>query len=79
VVEDVLYKAYRKESSSATAAAHSGRNWVIDLGDDSMRRLFKPEEWEEITDSLPKLPSPNEDLVLYLSRFYNVVLSEIDS
>jgi hypothetical protein len=74
-VEDVLYKAYRKDPSS-TAATRSGRDWVIDLDDDSMRGLFEPEEWEEITASLPKIPSPNDDLVLYLSQFYDVCMAD---
>jgi hypothetical protein len=50
-------------------------NWIIDLEDDSMRCLFEPEEWEEITQSVPKLPTPDEEFVRYLARFHDVWLS----
>jgi hypothetical protein len=73
-VEDVLYKAYRKDPTS-TIAARSAGNWVVDLDDDNMRRLFTAAEWEEVTAGLPKLPPVNEDLVGYLSRFFDVCMT----
>jgi hypothetical protein len=73
-VEDVLYKAYRKDPTS-TIAARSAGNWVVDLDNDNMRRLFTAAEWEEVTAGLPKLPPVNEDLVGYLSRFFDVCMT----
>jgi hypothetical protein len=44
---------------TSTIAARSAGNWVVDLDDDNMRRLFTAAEWEEVTAGLPKLGSPS--------------------
>jgi hypothetical protein len=49
-------------------------NWIIDLQDESMKCLFNPEEWEEITQCVPKLPTPDVEFARYLSRFHDVWL-----
>jgi hypothetical protein len=73
-VEDIIYNCYFSldEVPLSSNVAALVRDWTLDLSNETMRSWFRPEEWKEICESVPKLPKPGEAFANSLKRFYSV-------
>lgn len=70
-VEDVLYEAYFDPKLEPSILALL-RDWIIDLGNETMMGWFSSDEQKEIKDSVPKLPAPSDLFAKSLERFCGV-------
>jgi hypothetical protein len=72
-VEDIFYKAYTKKNPELPASVRNLiRNWIVDLGNESIRALFSDADWESIIAEVPTLPVVDQEFAQSLVRFAEV-------
>jgi hypothetical protein len=70
-VEDTFFDAY----SRANLPEHlrkSIRHWTVLVGNNDMRSLFQPEDWQAIVAHVKPLPLISNSIFCFLEPFYEV-------